>query len=113
MVTDPKRIQEALTGLGPVYLYLAEYRMTHGYLHLRLTREGFHDVKAHLYLVDCDYISGTTLVGPCKVSLRMEREENQDVLVLSAEPNVRGGFTAKGLRISIEYPTKESSSPPA
>ena len=38
---EPNDINRALDRLGPVCVYLNEYRLTHGYLHLSFTDEHF------------------------------------------------------------------------
>lgn len=110
MTTDPKLIQEALHAMGAIHLQLMEYRTTLGYLHLRLMGSSFLEVKGNLYLGNCYYISGETLVGPCKVELRREVEKNQEVLVLTTTENL---LTVKGFHASLAGPGESGKLPEA
>ncbi len=59
---------ECLRGLGEVWVYLSEYRLTHGYLHVLLTDRQFARL-ADLYLADCLHICGPTSGGPWQCRL--------------------------------------------
>lgn len=47
---------------------LMEYRITHGYLHLRCVDEGFA-TQIDVYLYDCISIHGPVSVGPCTLGV--------------------------------------------
>jgi hypothetical protein len=89
----PPEVNALLQGLGPVWVHMAEYRMTHGHLHLLLTDEHCRQV-ADVYLSDCLHIAGPTSGGPWTCSLREERADTETYLVLSAG----GELTIKALR---------------
>lgn len=79
----PEQVASALADLGPVYVYIFEYRITHGYMHLALTGTSYHDRLADLYLGDCSFISGPTQGGPWKMVLKQATDnEGHPVLVL-------------------------------
>lgn len=101
MITNIGQIRDALRRLGSVHVSLVEYRMTLGYAHLRLTGESYHDVKAHLILGYCDYISGPTFVGPCSVAVKSRADIANDVIEVEAEPCK---LLLRATRMSLGYP---------
>lgn len=110
MMTDPALIQEALRAMGAIHVQVMEYRTTLGYPHLRLMGSSFLNVKGNLYLGNCYYISGETLVGPCKVELRREEDKNQEVVVITTTPDM---LKVKGFHPSLTGPGESEKSPDA
>ncbi|MBK8256731.1 MAG: hypothetical protein IPK82_29175 [Polyangiaceae bacterium] len=102
----PLEVREFLEALDPVWVHLAEYRMTHGHLHLLLTNEHFRRV-ADVYLSDCMYIAGPTSGGPWTCSLREERNGTDNCLILSAG----GELTIKALRAHACAPNEPGRFP--
>jgi hypothetical protein len=91
-------ISKALESLGEVWLYLSEYRLTHGHLHLLVTDRNFSKL-ADVYLSDCTHICGPTSGGPWNVSARHEMEGDARCVVLFTQD---GALTIRALRIHIE-----------
>lgn len=99
---DPaKTLHDVAAGLaqiGPVYVYINEYRLTHRYLHLRLTGNGYHDHIGDLYLSDCFHICGPTDGGPWDLVVREVKVNGDKCIVLS---DGTGDFSAQCLRIVL------------
>jgi hypothetical protein len=91
-------IRAMLEGIGKVWLYLSEYRITHGYLHILVTDGNFSGL-ADLYLTDTFYINGSTSGGPWNVSVTEEVRDGDKCVVLLAEG---GALTVRALRIHAE-----------
>jgi hypothetical protein len=87
-----------LEGLGEVWIYLSEYRITHGHLHLLVTDKNFSRL-ADVYFSDCLYISGPTSGGPWKVSVAEEAGDDGKRIVLYTEGRA---LTIRALRIYAE-----------
>jgi hypothetical protein len=102
----PREVDALLQGLGAVWVHLAEYRMTHGHLHLLLTNEHFQPL-ADVYLSDCIHIAGPTSGGPWTCSLCEERTDTDTYLVLSAGDEL----TIKALRAHASRATASGRSP--
>lgn len=58
-----RQLADQLAGLGPAWVYLYEYRITHAYLHITVRDKSFSRL-ADLYLTDCISICGPTSGGP-------------------------------------------------
>lgn len=108
MIRDPTSVNEALGNLGLVHVYFARFQMMNWSLHLLLTGRDFHDVKAHLFLANCDFICGKTLSGPVTLSLAVRLDGDQDVVVLSATP---AGLKVEATSVAMADP-KEVEWPP-
>jgi hypothetical protein len=91
---------ELLAGLGLVWVHLAEYRITHGYVHVLLTTQGF-SALANVYLANCSFICGPTSGGPWSVGVT--EDGNERGLVLTA-----GELVVRALRVQVQ-PTEVDS----
>jgi hypothetical protein len=91
-------LDEYLSRLGPVYLHIQEYRITHSHLHLRIVGDHFRDLKCNIYLSDTTYISGPTEGGPWRVRAH-ELESKHDRVIEIAEESRQ--FVARALRVQI------------
>lgn len=85
-----------LRELGPVWVSLAEYRNTHGYLHIHVTTDSFRRI-ADIYLTDCMYISGPTSGGPWTLQVN-ELRGGSDGVELGAGA---GEFIVRAIRIQV------------
>jgi hypothetical protein len=94
---EPNDINREINGLGSVWVYLNEYRLTHGYLHLLITDEHFKR-RADLYLTDCLHICGPTSGGPWRLRLEAHPSGAQSVLTLSTSDDL---FVVKAIRAQL------------
>lgn len=98
-VTDLNR---QLSNLGDVLVWINEYRLTHGNLHLVLTNRSWR--RMHLHLSECDYVCGHTTTEYCKVVLLNEKCEDKVKVVFTAGD---GRLIAKASRAQLsEQPAK-------
>lgn len=88
-----------LAKLGAMYVYVFEYRITHGYMHLALTGSSFHDRRADVYLGDCSFIHGPTEGGPWTLEV-MESIDDAGHPMLEFRSTC-GSFLVHCLRASI------------
>lgn len=96
---DHDEIAVQLAKLGAVYLYVFEYRITHGYMHLALTGSTFHDRLADLYLGDCSFIQGPTQGGPWTLTV-IESLDDAGHAMLELRSTCRN-FVVHCLRASV------------
>jgi hypothetical protein len=83
LITDPSEADARLVRLGPTVVYLFEYRITHGYLHLRLTGASYHSVLGDLHLIGVSSISGPTVVPTDGLRVARVSEAGSTSLVVS------------------------------
>ena len=95
---DLEEARKVLTGLGLVWYQVAEYRMTHGYLHVLITDAGFQRL-AHVYLYDSDRLCGATSGGPLGLDVREELCDGETCVVFTIGD---GAFVASGMRLVVE-----------
>jgi hypothetical protein len=79
-------VNRILTELGPVWVMLNEYQLTHAGLHLLLLAEGRPrppDRVADVYMSECISIHSPTMGGPLRLSLATRGDERQPEFVLS------------------------------
>jgi hypothetical protein len=91
-------LDDYLSQLGLVHLYIREYRITHSYLHLSVAGEHFHDVKCNIYLTDCTYLCGPPQGGPWRLRAS-ELVGDGDRIIEIAEDTRR--FFVRGLRVHV------------
>src|SRR5687768_6938157 len=93
-------IRGSLRSFGRVWIYLGEYRVAHGYLHVIITRESFRSRLANLYFADSGHIYGPTSGGPWTVAVEEEIIGEQREVVFNAG---NGILTIRALRIRAEW----------
>jgi hypothetical protein len=95
--TTIAELDDYLTKLEFVHLYIKEFRITHSYLHLLITGERFHDVKCNIYMTDCTYISGPPQGGPWR--LRASELHGGNRIIEISEYERR--FFVRALRVQL------------
>jgi hypothetical protein len=101
MISNPLDVEKELERMGPVWVYVEDYRLTHGRLTLRLTDKAFHSVRGRIVMTECIHISGPTLCGPVRLSI-VQIEEDGDRIVRLATENDQ--LVVKALRASFAPP---------
>lgn len=96
MNREIEQANELLRCCGDVAIQIAEYRATHGYLHILMTDSGF-ERKGDVYLTDCEYISGPTSGGPFAVAV-FARHDGAGVELRTAG----GEFSVRAGRVRVE-----------
>jgi hypothetical protein len=107
MVQGAEAANELLSRLGDVWIYLAELRLTHGYLHLLVTTREFQKL-ADVYLTDCISIHGPTSGGPWRIQVVAVAAEGQDEVILRSED---GSLSIRAVRIRAQLSTHCGSIP--
>lgn len=90
-------LDEYLTQIGPVQVYIQEYRLTHSYLHLRVVGKHFRDLKCNVYLFDTLHIAGPPQGGPWQLRAAEIVSRGERVIEIASEARE---FVVRALRMS-------------
>jgi hypothetical protein len=98
-------MNDLLDSLGEVWVYLNQYHITHGRLHVLVSDSHFVKLVDVLFS-DCLSIHGPTSVGPVRV--RIHEEQGLDAVLTTV---FRAGVTleVRALRVRVERTPAESS----
>ncbi len=89
-------VRQVLAEVGAVWIRIVEYRDTHGYMHVMLSKDG-RTALVDLYFRDCLRVDGVLSGGPWTCTLLEETFGEDRCLVLRS-----AGLSVHALAVAVE-----------